>query len=476
MTPNDSGRHWRILLWFLVALVPAGVAIQPRIAEDTWWHLRVGEGVVAERAVPRTDTFSQVGRRDGVAWIAYSWLFDLGLYGCYSVGGLAGVVAARYVLSAATIAVLAWWLGRRAAKPWAAIATFAVAVPAYLSMLVERPWHMTIIGVVLTLHAIDRLREGDAFRRVVWLMPLYVIWANVHIQFVLGLGLLGLAAIVASGERRSGKPAARSLGILAIACAGATLFTPYYVRLYGVVWDYATQTVALRSVVELRPPSIGDWWTWPLIALGPVAIVALAVRRFPWWETALFVVGVIFALRMQRDGWFGVLAAASIVVRAWGVNLPAQRVWPAIAATLAAFLLARMAWEAGLVDRPTLDAAAEREYPVRAAKFVRETRPTGPLFNPFDWGGYLIWELRDYPVSIDGRTNLYGDDALTRSVRTWNAEPGWEADPELTAAGVIVAPHKLQGKEVRLMSELRRQPERWRVVYEDDVAVVFVRR
>ena len=43
-------------------------------------------------------------------------------------------------------------------------------------------------------------------------------------------------------------------------------------------------------------------------------------------------------------------------------------------------------------------------------------------------------------------------------------------------AGVIVAPIKLQGKEVRLTAELRRKPERWRVVYEDDVAVVFVRR
>ena len=67
---------------------------------------------------------------------------------------------------------------------------------------------MTIIGVVLTLLAIDRLREGDAFRRVVWLMPMYVIWANVHIQFVLGLGLLGLAAIEHYVEHNVDAPAA----------------------------------------------------------------------------------------------------------------------------------------------------------------------------------------------------------------------------------------------------------------------------
>jgi hypothetical protein len=73
---------------------------------------------------------------------------------------------------------------------------------------------------------------------------------------------------------------------------------------------------------------------------------------------------------------------------------------------------------------------------------------------------------------MDGRTNLYGEERLLRAYRTWVGDLGWEEDPELRAAGVIVAPKKLGGG-IKL-PELVRTDSRWRVVYEDDIAVVFV--
>ena len=65
------------------------------------------------------------------------------------------------------------------------------------------------------------------------------------------------------------------------------------------------------------------------------------------------------------------------------------------------------------------------------------------LFNHFNWGGYLIWTLREYPVGIDGRTNLYGEERLQRAYETWCGTEGWNSDSDLLAAGVIIAPKKL---------------------------------
>lgn len=47
-------------------------------------------------------------------------------------------------------------------------------------------------------------------------------------------------------------------------------------------------------------------------------------------------------------------------------------------------------------------------YPMGAAELLREADLGGNLFNPYNWGGYLIYQLAPrYRVFIDGRTILY---------------------------------------------------------------------
>ena len=46
-----------------------------------------------------------------------------------------------------------------------------------------------------------------------------------------------------------------------------------------------------------------------------------------------------------------------------------------------------------------------KTFPVQAAEFVADKGYAGPLYNDFNWGGYLIWALPHLPVAIDGRTN-----------------------------------------------------------------------
>jgi hypothetical protein len=74
------------------------------------------------------------------------------------------------------------------------------------------------------------------------------------------------------------------------------------------------------------------------------------------------------------------------------------------------------------------------------------------------------------PVTIDGRGAMYGDEAINRSVATWNAEPDWATDPQLGSAGVVIGPMKAPLTQV-----LRLDPH-WRLAYEDKLAAVFVRR
>jgi hypothetical protein len=109
-------------------------------------------------------------------------------------------------------------------------------------------------------------------------------------------------------------------------------------------------------------------------------------------------------------------------------------------------------------------------YPVEAVALVKERGYPGPLFNSYTWGGYLIWQLPELPVGIDGRANLYGDARLDQAMVTWFGRPGWENDPDLGNAGVVIYEAKAP-----FVSLLRRD-RRFELVYEDATAVVFIRR
>jgi len=120
------------------------------------------------------------------------------------------------------------------------------------------------------------------------------------------------------------------------------------------------------------------------------------------------------------------------------------------------------------VSEDSLASAVELHFPAQAVKFIRSNQLAGPIYNSLDWGGYLIWSLPEFPVAMDGRTNLHGDERTARSLATWNGSIAWDKDPELLRARLIIAQ---KGKP---LTHLIRDDSRYRLVYEDDTAAVFV--
>jgi len=121
-------------------------------------------------------------------------------------------------------------------------------------------------------------------------------------------------------------------------------------------------------------------------------------------------------------------------------------------------------------DTRGLDDAMSSVFPVKAVNFLRQNPQPGPLYNTFDWGGFLTWYMPDYPVAIDGRTDLYGDDLDFRFFNSANGDESYINDPYLNESGVI-----LLQKEKPLATVLSAD-QRFQKIYEDRLAVIFVRR
>jgi hypothetical protein len=106
--------------------------------------------------------------------------------------------------------------------------------------------------------------------------------------------------------------------------------------------------------------------------------------------------------------------------------------------------------------------------PVRAVAFIKQRGYSGPVYNLYDWGGYLTWNLAQ-PITIDGRAALYGDERFFRNIATWNAAQDWASDTALTGARVVIGPVQAP------LTQVLRLDNRYKLVYEDKLSAVFIK-
>jgi hypothetical protein len=86
------------------------------------------------------------------------------------------------------------------------------------------------------------------------------------------------------------------------------------------------------------------------------------------------------------------------------------------------------------------------------------------------WGGFLMWYMPDYPVAIDGRNDLYGDQLDELFYASQSAEPGYTTDPYLNEAGIVLLSADLP------LAKVLTADSRFQLIYQDQLAVVFAHR
>jgi hypothetical protein len=289
------------------------------------------------------------------------------------------------------------------------------------------------------------------------------VWANVHLQFVYGLVLVGAFALV---RRRAWLWVALGLSTL------VTTITPYGIGSWRVIWEFLHQPKLALFSGELHAMAFNRSAhnVVLFLALGAAMCLGQMWRRDPVW-LLLFAFAAVQGFHMERDIWM--LATVSIMViavwlseRETSPDFVPRLVWLGAAACVTAVIAYAMA--TGPSNRELLGRVAD-EYPLGAVAYIHEHHLPGPIFNNFDWGGFLIYALPEYPVTTDGRTNVHGQDELARSMDTWNLMGDWSGDPLLKQANLVIGSPKFA-----LTHGLAMDAD-FKVVFSDGVAVVYER-
>jgi hypothetical protein len=479
----------------VVVLALAGIfamAARPSVDTDTWWHLRSGAWMVEHGQILTHDAFSLT--RQGQPWVNHSWLAQLLLYGLWSGLGYAGLN-----LGTALLVTAAFYLVYRQMEGSAYQKAFTLVLAAAASHVYwsARPQLLSFFLAAVFAYVLHQFRWRGRDR--LWLLPLLMLlWVNLHGGFAIGflLLLITLAGQVLSrvlGQTGAGVVGSAGLLKLAgiiLACAVVVAVNPYGTTLYV----YPLRTVSIGALQDF----IQEWqspnfhlremqlfiWLW----LAVLAALGLSRRRADLTDLALLSGFTYLALLAARNIPIVALLAAPVITRhaaegmrdLWASRprlaalldpLPSGRTWPALNwALLGLVLLAVLvkAADASLVS--TNERYQQSRVPLQAAEYLETARPAGPMFNAYNWGGYLIWELYpQYPVFVDGRTDLYDDALLREYLRAALGQPGHVEVLDRHGINLVL----IEARSF-LDEHLRVNPG-WRLVYADEVAVVYQR-
>ena len=339
----------------------------------------------------------------------------------------------------------------------------------------------TIIFLSLELQMIVSTMKDGRSARLWWLPLLFLVWASVHVQLIYGLFVLGLFAverIVNKVVRYNGESATLPTSSLWVLGASflATLINPYGWGFYSTTILYASQKKSYDIISELQSIPFREPHHFALLFLALAGAAALGWRRDlrPTY-LILLLVSATLAFRSRRDIWFLAIVCVCLIADTAGKVHVSGGVTPfkfreRVALAVLTVAVLAVGWQHYNVSNEFIEMGMAGKFPVGAARYVEIHHLKGPLYNDFSAGGYLIWRLPSIPVSIDGRINIHGDDRPKAYTDALMGLPGWEKDPDLATANLIIWP-----KKSALPGLLRCDP-RFKLVYEDPQAVVFVRR
>ena len=441
-------------------------------------HIRLGQMMIDDRALVRTDTFSWPAA--GSDFLAFEWGSEVTFAAAYNLGGLPAVGALAGGVLALSYALLCRFLLRQNVEPALAYGATTAATIMTAPHWLARPHIFTFLGVALLLP----LLEANRWRHVWLAAPLFVIWANFHGGFVFGLAVIGAYAAGDLIDRSdTAMPTIAMLGL----GAAATVVNPYGLGLHRHIGSFFGLQTVLDVTDEFQRPDFTSW-TGIVMLVGIAVVIGafVAARRRPRAAHVLMIAMLlVFAMQAQRNlALFGFVALplAALHYSPALADRPVRSIrasfrrdhergrtgpWAVAATALLALIAATGGQPVGLsIVSQEFDGAT---FPVAAVSSAQQADLEGRLFNSLMWGGYLLLEWPEQRVYIDGGTDHYGDGHVAELVSVLGQEPGWQQTMSDREIDLVLLP-----PQVAMLRSLVTD-EGWTLWHCDAVAAIAVR-
>ena len=431
------------LLFPIVALFLATmVSNLPReLWSDSWFAIFGGHEVL-HHGLPGQDELTIWTQ--GKEWVDQQWLGQLALYGLYAAGGVK-LALLGHAAAVGSAFVLALAFARRRGGSLRSICWLALPT---IFLLGWGSWNARAQSFAFALFVVLiwlLVADARAPSRRVWLvLPLLVLWANVHGSVVTGVLLVVAAGLTYAFERRR-EPLRRWLPRATLLCTApiACLFaSPYASSLPGYYRSVLVGSGFRDYIMEWRPTSL-DFPTAPFYLLAFLAVWLIGRRsdRLTRFEQVLLVVTIFMGLQTTRMVvWFALAALMVMPVVLDGVlkpNTSAARLPRLNRALIVVSITATVAVVAAIAAKPS--SWFERSYPPAALAAVGRAELAQPNVHVFSNEQYSNWLLLRRPelrgrIAFDIRFELIPRRRILQLVDVRRQVEGWRK---------VVAPYGL---------------------------------
>jgi hypothetical protein len=460
---------------------------------DTAYHIQAGEYILETLSIPRQDMFSF--HSPPPDWIAHEWLSEIVMAIIHSAFGLTGIVIFFSFLISLVYYLLFKILRSQNFNILVVTAVLLLVIASSQIHWLARPHIFSLLFVLIWYYLLDTYQYSHRnFLSV--LIPLMLLWVNMHGGFVTGFILNGIYLIVnilyfisQKGEDKDiYKKKATALSLITIACLIISCINPYSYKILLFPFKLVAEQFYANNILEFLSPNFHYYYAIPFELLILLSLVTFSIskKRLNAIEICLILLFAHMALFSVRYiPLFSIIAAPILtkqidlvleiydgkfnnIIKKKAVSLSETDsstkgyFYPAIAILLVILLAA---------NGYLIHSFDGNKKPIAAAEFLEQEFVDGNMFNEYEFGDYIIY--RNYPkykVFIDGRADMYGVGLFKEYLKVVSFETGWEEIIKKYNINWIFFPSNSEFSRFLIINN------DWHLIYADKVANIFVKR
>jgi hypothetical protein len=459
---------------------------------DTGYHIRAGEYIINNLKVPRYDIFSHIS--PPLPWFAHEWLSEVVMALVHRFSGLTGVVIFFSFLLGVTYCLL--FKFSRSLNCNLVVTVLVVLLATVSSSLhwLARPHIFSLVLIVVWYRILDDYQQNGKDRLYV-LVPLMLLWANLHGGFILGFILLGvyltgnMMFVVFSKESKRNTPIEKCKKLAAVIglCLLFSLLNPRGYFLWLFPFGTVSNQWLMDNVLEFLSPNFHQPLPYKYLLLLAIGVFALSRRGVTAIELMLVLLFTYMSLYSARYiPLFAIIVTPILLRHVEGILQKAdncalkffqeraknlaliedagtrRHFWPTISIVSVCVLVlgGKIEFEFDQVKKP-----------VAAVEFLKKEKMPGKMFNDDEFGDYLIYATwPEYKVFFDGRSDMYGEKWGGEYLKIVSIQPGWEQTVDENNFGWIFIGAKTP------LSTILLEKKNWQLVYADKLAHILAKR
>lgn len=455
---------------------------------DLGWHIKYGEYFFKTWHVLRTNPYTQ--QMPDFRWNNSSWLTDLITYQAYHHAGFIGLAFLSSLVVAATFYFMA-----KSAKLSLFEKSIIFPIILYflssLNFISFRGQLLSLLFLSILYFTLSKYEENK--KTSLLLIPLFMIWGNLHGEYILGLAVfsiwLGVYIVkeIVLDYKFKIKKLILDEKFLLISFFGSIvsiLINPFGIGVYTEALGHFNNPLQ-KSVTEFLAPSDFSAVWWHLLFCGLVMLMGVLLLglnrknwdKMPFYFPSLLLLVLTFWIR--RYAWPFYYSSIFLFQPVVHFFEPDDK---------------KIANRSGLVFAILfLAATIFVKYPInfknynwdyyctitvdcspRAAQFVVDHHlNTNKLLTMYDYGGFLIWNFPQIKPTIDGRMHLWKEkNGYSAFAYYYPIEQNTTNDIEITPYNAVLAS---KGKTIYKRLLMLTKEGKWKEVYFDKYSAVFVR-